>query len=325
MDRRTPVSETNISWVARPCESPSGACSRGESTTCLDITCSTHWVGGVTINPWHGCARVSEACRHCYAEVFLTSRKKLDLWGPNKPRLIRVQNALTELRRLAKKATRENQRYGAFVGSMCDIGEVRPDLNDARTLFLKAVQQASSIDVMLLTKRIDTFASLVPWSLDDWPVHAWMGATVEDDREDVRRLPHLAKFHDRGAITFVSIEPMIGAGPNIRPWLKYIDLVIIGGESGNDARPFDVDAAHALVDLCLQAGVAVWFKQMGSVWANQFGGALVLGASHGQDPYRWPEWARLHQLPTYSEAAKKKLASAQGVLLPVSQKMLVGR
>ena len=39
-----------------------------------------------TFNPWMGCAKVSEACKHCYAEVATPVRtqraKGLELWGP---------------------------------------------------------------------------------------------------------------------------------------------------------------------------------------------------------------------------------------------------
>jgi protein gp37 len=35
-----------------------------------------------TFNPWSGCAKVSPACAHCYAEA-LSHRFGNDIWGPN--------------------------------------------------------------------------------------------------------------------------------------------------------------------------------------------------------------------------------------------------
>lgn len=34
-----------------------------------------------TYNYWYGCAKVSPACKHCYAEEFVTKRLKLPVWG----------------------------------------------------------------------------------------------------------------------------------------------------------------------------------------------------------------------------------------------------
>ena len=39
-----------------------------------------------TFNPWLGCTRVSEGCRHCYAQYFVETRLGRKLWGKDKPR-----------------------------------------------------------------------------------------------------------------------------------------------------------------------------------------------------------------------------------------------
>ncbi len=292
------MGETNISWTARPNEHPEGSCLHGVTEgTCLDITGKRCWVPGYTINPWSGCEKVSPACKHCYAEAVAENRMGLDVWGKNTPRLIRVNEAVRELRRIDDRAFRKDQRYGVFSGSMCDVFEDRPGLVEPRREYLEAGARACNVDIMLLTKRADRMAVQVPWKLSDWPRHIWAGVTAEDAETGEERLPHLAELHKHGITTFVSVEPMIGGGPKLGPWLHAIDLVIIGGESGGKARDFDQIDAELLVYACLRAGVAVWFKQMGSVWARRYGGMLTRGASHGQDPYRWPRWARLHQLP----------------------------
>jgi protein gp37 len=55
-----------------------------------------------------------------------------------------------------------------------------------------------------------------------------------------------------------------------------IDLVIVGGESGPNARPMHLDWARSLRDQCITAGVPFFFKQLGE-WAPhrpQAGGDL---------------------------------------------------
>lgn len=292
------MSQTNISWTARPNEHPEGVCKHGVTEgICLDVTCKRCWVQGYTVNPWIGCEKVSPACKHCYAEAVAENRMGLDVWGKEAPREIRVSEAVVELRRIDDRAFRREQRYGVFTGSMCDVFEDRPDLVEPRRQYLEAGARARHVDLMLLTKRADRMATSVPWKLEDWPRHIWAGVTAEDEATGAERLPHLAELHKHGITTFVSVEPMLGTGPNLAPWLHAISLVIIGGESGTGARIFNLDAARKLVEVCFLAGVAIWFKQMGSVWAHMHGGALVKGASHGQNPYRWPAWAMLHQLP----------------------------
>lgn len=50
--------------------------------------------------------------------------------------------------------------------------------------------------------------------------------------------------------------------------VQTLDLVIVGGESGKDARPMHPQWARDLRDQCVEAGVAFHFKQWGE-WADQ--------------------------------------------------------
>jgi protein gp37 len=66
-----------------------------------------------------------------------------------------------------------------------------------------------------------------------------------------------------------------------------IDWLIIGGESGPGARPFDVEWARSVIGQCKDAGVSVFCKQFG---ANPFadGKALRLADRKGGSPEEWP-------------------------------------
>lgn len=291
------MAETNINWTARPRQFPTGDCKHGLASRCLDTTCERCWRQGFTVNPWLGCVEKTAACTNCYARTTATNRMGLDVWGKNKPREIRVDKAIKELRRINGAALRGGQshRVGVFTGSMCDIFEDRDDLAEPRAEYLTAAESVSSVDMMLLTKRPENIAGMVPWP-SGWPRHIWAGATIATpgDEDDAG---HLAVCRAKGAITFASVEPMLDDGPRPGAWLKSINVCIIGGESGGGARPFNVDAARRLVAACDDYGTKVWFKQMGSRWAQANGGGLRKGASHGQDPYRWPEWARRREMP----------------------------
>jgi protein gp37 len=290
------MGSTAISWTARPRTTPTDdACLHPDDGPCLDIACPRCWTMGYTVNPWIGCVHVNAACTHCYAETTAENRMGLDVWGKNKPREIRVDKAFRELLRINRRAGHAGQRVGVFTGSMCDVFEDRPDLEGPRREYLEEAELREDIDLMLLTKRPENITGMVPWT-SGWPKHIWIGATIASlGDEDLAG--HLAVCKARGAITFASVEPMLDTGPRPGEWLRSIDLCIIGGESGGGARPFDMWSASVLVEACDRYGSKVWFKQMGSRWAQANGGGLRKGASRGQDPYRWPAWARRRELP----------------------------
>jgi protein gp37 len=130
-----------------------------------------------------------------------------------------------------------------------------------------------------------------------WPLgNVWLGVSVEDQRRANERIPHL--LHTPAAVRFLSMEPLIGgvdlnglAAPAIKdpdkvPMVKEtalytakdrpailpahdlnkIDWVIVGGESGPDARPMHPDWVRFTRDQCETAGTRFFFKQWGH-WA----------------------------------------------------------
>jgi protein gp37 len=118
-----------------------------------------------TVNFWWGCAKVSPACAHCYAE-FLSKiwSKGRATWGPNGARWIRTEAALSELRGYARLAKKTGQRFRIFINSMSDTFEDRRDLDAPRAaLFAAALEPeiAEWLDLLLLTKRPEHVMNLV--------------------------------------------------------------------------------------------------------------------------------------------------------------------
>lgn len=117
--------------------------------------------------------------------------------------------------------------------------------------------------------------------------HVWIGVSAERQKEADERIPDL--LATPAAIRFVSCEPLLGpidlasvdirvgirAGDQInalsgfdstggtQPRYPHLDWVIVGGESGEDARPMHPDWARSLRDQCVPAGVPFFFKQWG--------------------------------------------------------------
>lgn len=124
------------------------------------------------------------------------------------------------------------------------------------------------------------------------PSNLWLGVSVEDQARADERIPDL--LATPAAVRFVSAEPLLGPidlttvrhhDPKMFSWLSYapslnaltgqypvlereprgakLSWVIVGGESGRDARPMHPDWARSLRDQCQGAGVAFFFKQWG--------------------------------------------------------------
>lgn len=248
-----------------------------------------------TFNPWWGCEKVSPACKHCYAETF-SKRLGLPLWGgPDTARRMASEKTWSEPARWNRAAEKAGERRRVFCASMADVFEDREDLLVARARLFFAVCMTPGLDWLLLTKRPEHADRL--WRLAAheangqqgavWPANVWIGTTAEDQEQADKRIPHLLAIP--AAVRFLSVEPMLWpiqiAGLGIH-W------VIIGGESGPKARPFDIDAAADLVAQCRRAGIAVFVKQMGERWARDSGTHRL--DAHGGDPQHWPagDWPR---------------------------------
>lgn len=313
-----------------------------------------------TANFWWGCQRVSPGCEHCYAEELATTRRKLKVWGPpSTTERLRMKGIWNDVPKWNAAAQRDGVRRRMFVSSMADVFEAHPQVAPWRAEALALIEKCTALDVQLLTKRPENVRAMVPPSwLTSWPSHVWIGTTVEDQRRANERIPHLLNVPAR--VRFLSCEPLLervdldssiggarwmggqrgcagthrGDGsPGCPRTLHHhhddrcgdgISWVIVGGESGHNARPFDVAWARSIVEQCQRAGVPVFVKQMGDrptttlppreTWPTHsptgegaqfhgdgFGNYLVRGLSrHGADPSEWPTELRVQEFPQVS-------------------------
>jgi protein gp37 len=113
-----------------------------------------------------------------------------------------------------------------------------------------------------------------PGGLYDWPLpNLCIGVSVEDQATADARIPLL--LQTPAAVRFVSYEPALGPvdltravralpGSDNCANIPCLDQIIVGGESGPGARPFDVAWARSTIAQCRAAGVACFVKQLGA-------------------------------------------------------------
>ena len=225
----------------------------------------------MTWNPVTGCTKISQGCKHCYAE-----RMAKRLEAMRAPRYVNGF-APTLHEDLIDAPRRWRQPRTVFVNSMSDLFHEDVPLGFLERVF-GTMRDCRQHTFQVLTKRSERLRELAPRLL--WPSNVWMGVSVEDGRV-IERIKHLAETP--AAVRFLSCEPLIGPLEDLP--LTGIHWVIVGGESGPRARPMRREWVHSILRQCRAAGVPFFFKQWGGVRKDRTGRQLF-GRTYDEMPRR---------------------------------------
>ena len=148
-----------------------------------------------------------------------------------------------------------------FVNSMSDLfhkGVPEAFIDDVFTV----MELASWHTFQVLTKRPERMATYTQTRYADKepPKHVWLGTSTEDQDAYDKRIPHLRQT--KAAVRWLSVEPLLG--PIVFDSMEGISWVVVGGESGPNARPMKKEWATAIRDACKAAKVPFFFKQWGA-------------------------------------------------------------
>ena len=257
-----------------------------------------------TWNPVTGCSKVSQGCKHCYAE---RNWPRLSAPRPN-PNLYTGRD-FTDVRCHPERLDlplRWARPRRIFVNSMSDL--FHPDVPDSfiRQIF-SVMATESQHTFQVLTKRAARMRDL----LDRWrndgtfryhdgmaPANVWLGVSVEDQATADERIPLL--LQTPAAVRWISAEPLLGpidldssAADGLHAFGcgdldcdcgdLGLNWVVAGGESGRQARPMHPAWVRSLRDQCKDAGVSFMLKQWGEwhprIWLD--GGDVVIGPNEG--------------------------------------------
>lgn len=232
-----------------------------------------------TLNPWVGCTPVSPGCANCYARRLVEGRLKCRYLG-GFGKLHFHMERLEQLRHWTKPRM-------VFMWSMSDPFD---DRVAPRYLFntFREMAMAGQHTFQTLTKRPERMNWIVTHFGNWWPSNVWAGVSVENQEWADKRLPLLAQVPAK--VRFVSLEPLLGP-VDLSPWLQrhhtmpggellpVLSWVIVGGESGPNARPMHPDWVRSIRDQCQEGGgVPFFFKQWGE-WAPC---GFIPGLEYGQ-------------------------------------------
>jgi protein gp37 len=218
-----------------------------------------------TWNPWIGCEKISPACDYCYAAE-LAGRYRWVEWGGDRKRT--SPSTWAQPRKLDRKAAQAGRVDFVFCLSLGDIwdNDVPPPWR--RDAF-DVMRETPNLLYLLLSKRIGN-AEKMAAAAGGLPSNTALGATMVTQHEyDRDRLKLKRAGEALGArFTFASIEPMLGPvilDKNAPDW------IIVGGESGKNARPMNLEWARSLKRQSAELGRIFNFKQVGGRTANKGG------------------------------------------------------
>ncbi|MCY3824327.1 MAG: phage Gp37/Gp68 family protein, partial [Nitrospinae bacterium] len=180
-----------------------------------------------TWNPVTGCTKITRGCDHCYAERIAERFRGV----PGHP----FENGFDlTLRpeRLTQPLSWKKPRM-IFVNSMSDLFHKDIPLDFINRVF-DTMETANWHIFQVLTKRSALMKSYLEhrYATKLTPKHIWCGVSVEDSTATAR-IEHLQQAPI--SVRFLSIEPLLGPVGKID--LEGISWVIVGGESGPNARP----------------------------------------------------------------------------------------
>lgn len=230
-----------------------------------------------TWNPTIGCTKISAGCKNCYAQSMALRLRAMGTKGyENGFELTLLPHRLIEPVKRKKPTT-------YFVNSMSDVFHKDVPFSYIDQIF-EVIMNTPHHTFQILTKRAERMADF--FSTRNVPPNAWMGVTVEDKASGLERIKELKKIDAN--IRMISAEPLLESLGTIN--LDGIHWVIVGGETGGNARPMKKEWVDEIQNQCAASNVAFFFKQWGA-WgidgvkrAKRLNGRELNGQTYSQMP-----------------------------------------
>lgn len=205
-------------------------------------------------NPWHGCHKLSEGCRNCY--VYRIDAKH----GKD-------SSVITKTREFDRPVKRKRDNSykidpGSIVYTCFSSDFFVEDADEWRKEAWKMMRERSDLHFFMITKRIDRFADCIPEDWGDGYENVTICCTMENqDRADYR-LPIYQNAPIRHKL--IICEPLLSP-INFSGCLgSWVEQIVTGGESGNEARVCNYDWVLNIREQCICKGVRFSYKQTGA-------------------------------------------------------------
>ena len=208
----------------------------------------------VTWNPWHGCRKLSAGCKNCYVYREDAAR------GRDASAIART--AMFDLPAGKGRGGEYKIPSGATVYTCFTSDFFLEDADAWRGDAWRIMRGRQDLDFVFITKRIDRIRACLPPDWGEGYPNVAIGCTCENRRAADYRLPLFRAAPAKKR--FVVCEPLlerIDLSPHLGPWFC---SVVVGGESGENARECLYDWVLDIRSQCEAANVPFRFKQTGA-------------------------------------------------------------
>lgn len=208
-----------------------------------------------TWNPWHGCRKISPGCLNCYVY-------RLDEhYGRDPTHCCKTADYLLPLAKNRQGEYKITATQGCLY--TCFTSDFLLEQADAwRAEAWRCIKLRPDLQFCFFTKRIHRLQACLP---DDWGPgypNVTIGCTVENQTMADQRLPIF--LHAPIRQRMIICEPLLSA-IDLSPYLSNAIIeVMVGGESGPEARICNLEWIQSLKKQCQTAQVKFTIHQTGA-------------------------------------------------------------
>jgi protein gp37 len=253
-----------------------------------------------TWNPIVGCTYASEGCKNCYAAfqmgtLMASMHKDLVTTKTENEGGVLVERYTFngKIKLLPEKLDeplRNSTPSKYFVNSLSDLFHKNVPQDFIEAVFA-VMEKAHWHTFQVLTKRPDVMAKFTKAYYKDKtpPPNIWLGTSTENQATFDKRLPHL--LETKAAVRWLSMEPLIGNV--VINSIEGLQWIVVGGESGSEARKMDAEWVRSIRDASKENGVPFFFKQWGKFGeeGQELKGKAAKAQPEidGETHHNWPE------------------------------------
>ncbi len=205
-------------------------------------------------NPWHGCKKYSEGCQNCYVFRIDESNQR------DASQIYLTKDFDLPMRRGKRKGYLLSPGEVVYTCFSSDFFLEQAD--SWREQAWEMMRWRKDLQFLIITKRIVRFSECVPTDWGEGYPNVHIGCTVESQRQAQIRLPVFqdAPIRHKSIVCSPLLEKI-----DLYPYLdSWVEEVVVGGESGEKARPCHYEWVLDIRQQCIKARVPFRFMQTGA-------------------------------------------------------------